>query len=50
MSKESVAAFVEPQLELLRGMSAFVGQQLNLLLAPSDAWQPSDYLPDFTAI
>ena len=51
MSKEpeSVDAFVEPQFELLRGLSAFVGQHLNLLTAPSDAWQPSDYLPDFTA-
>jgi acyl-[acyl-carrier-protein] desaturase len=46
---ESVDAFVEPQFELLRDLSAFVGQHLNLLTAPSDAWQPSDYLPDFGA-
>jgi len=51
MSKklEPVDAFVEPQLELLRGVSAFVEQNLNLLTTPSDAWQPSDYLPDFSA-
>jgi acyl-[acyl-carrier-protein] desaturase len=46
---ESVDAFVEPQFDVLRGMSAFVEQHLNLLTAPSDAWQPSDYLPDFSA-
>jgi acyl-[acyl-carrier-protein] desaturase len=48
MKLDSVDAFVEPQFEVLRDMSAFVGQHLNLLTDPSTAWQPSDYLPDFT--
>jgi len=46
---ESGIAFVESQYELLRSLSGFAGQQLNLLTAVSDAWQPSDYLPDFAA-
>jgi acyl-[acyl-carrier-protein] desaturase len=40
---------VAPQFELLRSLSGFVGEQLNLLTAVSDTWQPSDYLPDLAA-
>ena len=32
--------------ELLRELNPFVETQLNLLLSPEEAWQPSDYLPD----
>ena len=40
---------LRPQLELLRGMSGFVGENLNLLTPITEAWQPTDYLPDLTA-
>jgi acyl-[acyl-carrier-protein] desaturase len=37
------------QREVLRGMSAFVGEHLNHLLPVDRAWQPTDYLPDLSA-
>ena len=49
MSKLNPDNFLGPQLELLRGMSSFVGENLNLLTPISEAWQPTDYLPDLTA-
>lgn len=39
----------EEHLELLRGMSDFVGEHLRFLADPEKCWQPSDYLPDLTA-
>ena len=40
---------MQSQVEVLRGLSSVVGDNLNLLLPPKDAWQPTDYLPDFGA-
>src|SRR6478609_7262012 len=37
------------QQEVLRGMEAFVGENLSFLVPVEKAWQPSDYLPDLTA-
>jgi acyl-[acyl-carrier-protein] desaturase len=37
------------QKEVLRGMEAFVGENLSFLVPVEKAWQPSDYLPDLTA-
>jgi acyl-[acyl-carrier-protein] desaturase len=37
------------QQEVIRGMQAFVAENLALLLPVEKAWQPSDYLPDLTA-
>jgi acyl-[acyl-carrier-protein] desaturase len=38
------------QLEVVKSMEGFVGEQLhNLLLNVNEAWQPSDFLPDLTA-
>ena len=37
------------QKEVLRGMEAFVGDNLSFLVPVEKAWQPSDYLPDLTA-
>jgi acyl-[acyl-carrier-protein] desaturase len=37
------------QHEVLRGVEKFVAQNLNFLSPIEQAWQPSDYLPDFTA-
>ena len=33
---------------MLRGLDGFVGQNLSLLVKIEDAWQPSDFLPDFS--
>jgi acyl-[acyl-carrier-protein] desaturase len=41
--------FVHAQVEVLRGMSEHVGQNLDLLTPVAEAWQPNDYLPDLTA-
>jgi acyl-[acyl-carrier-protein] desaturase len=35
--------------EVVRGLAADVERQLRMLAAPADAWQPSDYLPDFAS-
>jgi acyl-[acyl-carrier-protein] desaturase len=35
-------------LEVLRGLDKFVGENLSLLVKIEDAWQPSDFLPDFS--
>jgi acyl-[acyl-carrier-protein] desaturase len=35
------------QIELLESLQGFVAENLSLLLQPNEAWQPSDYLPDF---
>lgn len=35
--------------EVVRGLSADVERQLRMLAAPADAWQPTDYLPDFAS-
>lgn len=40
---------VRAQLELLKSMSGFVKDNLNLLLPVAEAWQPTDYLPDMGA-
>src|SRR4051812_2663254 len=37
------------QREVLRGMEAFVGENLSFLAPIDKAWQPTDYLPDLTA-
>ena len=37
------------QREVLRGLEAFVGENLSLLLPVEKAWQPTDYLPDLAA-
>ena len=37
------------QQEVLRGMEAFVGENLSFLAPVEKAWQPTDYLPDLTA-
>ncbi len=39
----------ESQKEVLRGLRAFVQENLPLLLPVEKAWQPSDYLPDMGA-
>jgi acyl-[acyl-carrier-protein] desaturase len=36
------------QREVLRGSEGFVAENLALLLPVSEAWQPTDYLPDLT--
>lgn len=36
------------QIELLEGLQGFVGENLGLLLQPNEAWQPADFLPDFS--
>jgi acyl-[acyl-carrier-protein] desaturase len=43
-SKDSIPA----HLEVLRGLDAFVGDHLSLLVKIEDAWQPTDFLPDFS--
>jgi acyl-[acyl-carrier-protein] desaturase len=35
--------------ELIEGLQGFVGENLALLAPVDQAWQPTDYLPDFTA-
>jgi acyl-[acyl-carrier-protein] desaturase len=35
-------------LEVLRGLDGFVGENLSLLLKVEEAWQPTDFLPDFS--
>jgi len=35
-------------LEVLRGLDDFVGRNLSLLVKIEDAWQPTDFLPDFS--
>lgn len=49
MSQAAKTEFVQSQIELLKGMSGYVHENLDLLLQPKDAWQPTDYLPDFGA-
>ena len=44
MSKETAA-----QHEVLRGLNGIVEQNLDLLLPRDKAWQPTDFLPSFTA-
>src|SRR3954468_3172196 len=46
---EAVSESMGAQLEVLRGLDAYVGENLNLLLPIDKAWQPTDYLPDLTA-
>ncbi len=33
-------------MDVITGLSDFVGENLNLLLSPDQAWQPTDYLPN----
>jgi len=35
--------------EVVRDLAPHVEDQLRILAAPDDAWQPSDYLPDFAS-
>ena len=49
MATKSDEANVLAQLELLKSMTGFVKDNLNLLLPVSEAWQPTDYLPDMGA-
>jgi acyl-[acyl-carrier-protein] desaturase len=35
-------------LEVLRGLDGFVGENLSLLVKIEEAWQPTDFLPDFS--
>jgi acyl-[acyl-carrier-protein] desaturase len=35
-------------LEVLKGLDGFVGENLSLLVKIEDAWQPTDFLPDFS--
>jgi len=35
--------------DLIEDLQGFVGENLTLLAAVEDAWQPTDYLPDLTA-
>ena len=37
------------QQEVLRGMEAFVGENLSFLAPIEKAWLPTDYLPDLTS-
>ncbi|HSI33394.1 MAG TPA: acyl-ACP desaturase [Tepidisphaeraceae bacterium] len=49
MFMESSSETTGTQREVLRGLEAAVGENLNLLLPVAQAWQPTDYLPDLTA-
>ncbi len=49
MSRTDNDPFVAAQLDMLRSLSDVVGNHLHLLLPVSEAWQPTDYLPDLTA-
>lgn len=40
---------IEPQREVLTGLSDIVEKNLSLLVMPEKAWQPTDFLPDLTA-
>ena len=40
---------IHQQLELLDSLSDVVQKRLSLLLPREEAWQPTDYLPDFSA-
>ena len=39
---------IATHLEVLRGLDRFVGENLSLLVKIEDAWQPTDFLPDFS--
>ena len=36
-------------METMESLQGFVEENLSLLAAVDQAWQPTDYLPDFTA-
>ncbi len=45
----SEEARILPQIELLHSLEGVVQENLNLLLPITEAWQPTDFLPDLTA-
>ncbi len=49
MSVPYDVATLNAQVEVLKGLSNFVGSRLNLLADVKTVWQPTDFLPDLTA-